>query len=152
MSQPTCGVYLVRNTVNGMAYVGSSANIEIRLATHRSKLASGKHPSKKLQEAWDKFGAQCFEFATIHPCEEEFLELFEQHFMNKLEAATKGYNTAPRPTARRIKSPGISEPTERAIQLVEQGWTAYAAAKKEGIALSTVYRALKREREKEQGK
>ena len=43
-----------------------------------------------------------------------------------------------------------SAATERALKLVLKGWTAYAAAKKEGIALSTIYRALKRE--KEQGK
>ncbi len=40
----------------------------------------------------------------------------------------------------------ISEPTARALKLVAKGWTAYAAAKKEGIALSTIYRALKREK------
>lgn len=38
----------------------------------------------------------------------------------------------------------ISEPTAKALKLVEKGWTAYAAAKKQGIALSTIYRALKR--------
>jgi transposase len=46
-----------------------------------------------------------------------------------------------------------SAATERALKLVAQGkMTPYAAAKKEGLALSTVYRALKRLREKEQGK
>jgi transposase len=41
----------------------------------------------------------------------------------------------------------ISEPTARALKLIARGWTAYAAAKKEGIALSTIYRALKRIKE-----
>jgi group I intron endonuclease len=143
------GVYSVKNTVTGAAYVGSSADIERRLATHKSQLLSGRHPSKKLQEAWNEYGEGCFEFSQIRLCEVEFLELFEQYFINKLEAATKGYNTALRPTARRVKSPGISEPTERALNLVAEGWTAYAAAKKEGLALSTIYRALKREKEKQ---
>jgi transposase len=48
------------------------------------------------------------------------------------------------------KTQPISQPTARALALVLKGWTAYAAAKKEGIALSTIYRALKRQ--KEQGK
>jgi transposase len=39
----------------------------------------------------------------------------------------------------------ISAATERALKLVAKGMTAYAAAKKEGIALSTIYRALKRQ-------
>lgn len=42
-----------------------------------------------------------------------------------------------------------SAATERAINLVSKGWTAYAAAKKEGLALSTIYRALKRIRQSE---
>lgn len=41
-----------------------------------------------------------------------------------------------------------SAAVDRALKLVLKGWTAYAAAKKEGIALSTIYRALKREKEK----
>ncbi len=32
----------------------------------------------------------------------------------------------------------------RALRLIDKGATAYAAAKKTGIALSTIYRALKR--------
>jgi DNA invertase Pin-like site-specific DNA recombinase len=37
-----------------------------------------------------------------------------------------------------------SAATEKALKLVKGGSTAYAAAKKTGIALSTIYRALKR--------
>jgi transposase len=47
------------------------------------------------------------------------------------------------------KTQPIAEPTARALKLVAKGWTAYAAAKKEGIALSTIYRALRREKEKQ---
>ena len=43
-----------------------------------------------------------------------------------------------------------SPATERALKLVAQGkMTPYAAAKKTGIALSTMYRSLKRLREAE---
>ena len=41
----------------------------------------------------------------------------------------------------------ISGATERALARVEKGETAYSAAKAEGIALSTIYRAVRRERE-----
>lgn len=43
----------------------------------------------------------------------------------------------------------VSADTQKALALVLKGWTPYAAAKKTGIALSTVYRALKRIREAE---
>jgi transposase len=45
-----------------------------------------------------------------------------------------------------------SAATERALKLVARGMTPYAAAKKEGLALSTIYRALKREQAKEKQK
>ena len=35
--------------------------------------------------------------------------------------------------------------TEKALKLVQKGLTPYAAAKKVGIALSTIYRALARQ-------
>lgn len=39
-----------------------------------------------------------------------------------------------------------SEVVTKALALVAKGMTPYAAAKKTGIALSTIYRALKRAR------
>lgn len=39
-----------------------------------------------------------------------------------------------------------SAEVNRALRLVAGGMTAYAAAKKTGIALSTIYRAIKRQR------
>lgn len=38
---------------------------------------------------------------------------------------------------------------DKALRMVARGSTAYAAAKKTGIALSTIYRALKRQREEQ---
>jgi len=40
--------------------------------------------------------------------------------------------------------PSQSPAVTRALSLVAKGSTAYAAAKKTGIALSTIYRAIKR--------
>jgi transposase len=39
--------------------------------------------------------------------------------------------------------------TDKALKMVDEGMTAYAAAKKVGIALSTIYRALRRREEAE---
>jgi len=45
-----------------------------------------------------------------------------------------------------------SSATDKALARIQAGETAYAAAKAEGIALSTIYRALKRIREVKQRK
>lgn len=42
-----------------------------------------------------------------------------------------------------------SAATVRALALVERGWTAYRAARHVGIALSTIYRAVARQRARE---
>lgn len=42
-----------------------------------------------------------------------------------------------------------SAATVRALALVERGWTAYRAAKHVGVALSTIYRAVARQRARE---
>jgi transposase len=42
-----------------------------------------------------------------------------------------------------------SAATVKALALVAQGWTAYRAAKHVGIALSTIYRAVARQRARE---
>jgi len=40
-----------------------------------------------------------------------------------------------------------SAATEKALKLIERGMTPYAAAKKVGIALSTIYRALAKKKQ-----
>lgn len=42
-----------------------------------------------------------------------------------------------------------SEAVAKALRLIAKGSTAYAAARKVGIALSTIYRAQKRARERQ---
>lgn len=41
-----------------------------------------------------------------------------------------------------------SSATDKALRMIARGSTAYAAAKAVGIALPTIYRALKRQRER----
>lgn len=43
-----------------------------------------------------------------------------------------------------------SAATVQALALIERGWTAYRAAKHVGIALSTIYRAVARQRAREE--
>jgi predicted DNA-binding protein (UPF0251 family) len=48
-----------------------------------------------------------------------------------------------------MKAARDSSATTQALRLIDsRGWTAYKAAKHVGIALSTIYRALKRRRER----
>lgn len=60
-----CGIYIIRNLVNDKIYVGSSVNIKRRFAQHKSTLRHNTHKNKHLQNAWNKYGEENFEFVTI---------------------------------------------------------------------------------------
>lgn len=60
-----CGVYRIVNLVNNNTYIGSSININRRLTQHRLELRCNKHPNHYLQNAWNKYGEENFEFQII---------------------------------------------------------------------------------------
>lgn len=78
----TIGVYLIRNTVNGKVYVGSSSNVEKRFGDHKRHLRRGAHTSCHLQEAWKLYGEESFVFTLKMECEENRLLEVEQEYMD----------------------------------------------------------------------
>ena len=62
------GVYEIVNKINGHRYVGSAVNIQNRWREHKSKLIRGRHHSRHLQNAWDKYGAGAFDFNVLELC------------------------------------------------------------------------------------
>lgn len=61
----TAGVYKILCKANGRFYIGSSHNIEARWREHRCRLGRNKHHSQHMQAAWNKYGADNFEFSII---------------------------------------------------------------------------------------
>ena len=59
------GVYKILNRKNGKFYIGSSVDIEKRFNSHRKKLIAGTHNNKHLQNAWNKYGEDSFEFFVL---------------------------------------------------------------------------------------
>jgi group I intron endonuclease len=58
-------VYQIKNKIDNKIYVGSTNNISKRWHTHRKKLSINKHHSPYLQNAWNKYGEECFLFEII---------------------------------------------------------------------------------------
>lgn len=77
------GVYQIRNTRNGKAYVGSAANFRIRSRTHLLALRRGHHHSAALQRSWDKYGEESFVFEVIEACSREDLISREQIHLDR---------------------------------------------------------------------
>lgn len=58
-------IYKIRNVVNQKFYVGSTTNMYERTRNHRTRLRRGRHHSRHLQAAWNKYGEECFVFEVV---------------------------------------------------------------------------------------
>ena len=99
------GVYMIRNGTNGKAYIGSSANIVSRLHNHESKLLSGNHPCKEMQNDFDDghhFSFDVLEAFPVHrngdrslvtKNQKMKLRSSEWKFIQKFDSINHGYNT-----------------------------------------------------------
>nr|UVX74785.1 MAG: GIY-YIG catalytic domain protein [Bacteriophage sp.] len=59
------GVYLISNNVNGKCYVGSTIHLDQRRKEHFSRLANNKHINAHLQNAYNKYGREAFDFEIL---------------------------------------------------------------------------------------
>lgn len=63
-------------------YVGSSTNLRKRHTNHVSQLRRNVHHNVHLQNAWNKYGEDAFEFVVLEECAVECLTEREQHWMD----------------------------------------------------------------------
>lgn len=60
------GVYIIENMMTGRKYVGSSStDLDRRLYLHRWMLIKGVHENCKLQNSWNKWGEDAFDFYVV---------------------------------------------------------------------------------------
>jgi hypothetical protein len=74
------GLYKITNILSELTYIGRSENISRRWREHKANLIKGTHRNKKLQEDFDFYGMECFEFEIIKECslsELAYMELDE---------------------------------------------------------------------------
>ena len=61
----TACVYKITNKITGKIYVGETTWKHQRWTTHKSQLKRNQHESKPLQEEYNKYGIDSFEFLII---------------------------------------------------------------------------------------
>ena len=86
------GIYCIENTKNHKKYIGQSIDIYQRWYTHKSKLNMNKHHSHHLQQAWNKYGDNCFIFYIIESCDESLLNEREIYWIKYYNTYFDGYN------------------------------------------------------------
>lgn len=87
------GVYAIVNKTNDKFYIGSASRIGIspsdsgfytRWYSHIASLNSNSSQCTYLQNAWNKYGEENFEFKIIHKCPPEECIQYEQLYLNFL--------------------------------------------------------------------
>lgn len=78
-----CGIYKITSP-SGNFYIGSARAIDKRWREHRNDLRKGKHHSKPLQRAFEKYGEEGFAFSKVIVCDRKDLLVYEQRFIDTL--------------------------------------------------------------------
>ena len=91
------GIYKIINKINGKYYVGSSKNLSSkkgnRLSRHKTDLKYNRHVNKKLQNAYNKYGIDNFDFVVVEECQQHELLIKEQSYLNEASKNKKNcYN------------------------------------------------------------
>lgn len=88
------GVYQIYNTKTNKRYIGSSLCVSRRWPQHLYLLRNGKHHSKHLQNAWDKYGEGSFVFECLEYCDPEQLLQLEHKYIIEYDSTNRefGYN------------------------------------------------------------
>lgn len=94
-------IYIIKNKINKKAYVGSTNNFSRRVSQHKTKLKHGAGMNKELQQDYNKYGAEAFEFIPILLTTEEQRYADEAAIIEQLDAINHGYNVNI-PTSRKI--------------------------------------------------
>lgn len=65
------GIYRIKNLINGKLYIGQTSDRFIeRYWNHCWKLNNKTHDNNYLQNSWNKYGEENFEFSVIHVLKE----------------------------------------------------------------------------------
>ena len=79
------GIYKIVNVKTGDFYIGSSNNLEKRRKSHLYLLKNNRNKCKILQNAWDKYGEENFEWEILAYTPKEYLFKLEQFFVDCLK-------------------------------------------------------------------
>ena len=117
-----CGVYEIRNMVNGHRYIGSSCHIMKRWQNHQEKLKRGIHHSRYLQRAYNLYGTESFKLFFLMQCGPKELIEQEQFWIDECQPE---YNMSRHAAGGSLHGSGkgriVSEETRRKSSISHKG-------------------------------
>lgn len=88
MPEAISGVYLIKNTSNGMTYVGQSKDVERRIRQH----FHDKRNPKQFIDYAIRAGKKDFQWEILEACPIEDLDYLEEYYIYYFDSINKGYN------------------------------------------------------------
>jgi len=77
------GIYKIQSVIKPeRIYIGSAVVISTRWDNHLSRLRLNKHPNRKLQNHFNKYGEADLSFSILLGCDKEYLIVNEQFFID----------------------------------------------------------------------
>lgn len=86
------GIYIIVCIKSDNIYIGSSNNLQKRWNEHQRRLNKSDHDNSHLQRAWNKYGAQAFQFKVLEYCSIDQLDEREQHYIKIYKTRGICYN------------------------------------------------------------
>lgn len=113
----TFGIYRIINTVNGKSYIGKTGmNFGDRWDCHRAQLNGGYHDNPHLQNAWNKYGQDAFEFEVIETVDDvSLLNELEIAYINQYREKDECYNISDGGDGGYLLGKHMSEDTKKKI-------------------------------------
>jgi group I intron endonuclease len=85
-------IYEIQNTVTGFKYIGCSKHVQKRWKGHARELNCNKHGNEHLQNAWNKYGQEIFNFEIVAEYNNETTMFLEEKRL--IENSQNLYNIA----------------------------------------------------------
>ncbi len=123
MVKKIIGIYGIRHKLSKLIYVGSSCNIINRWRRHRWLLRLDKHPNPYLQNAWNKYGEEAFEFIILEEIENlENLSIKEKYWMDYYKSYLDNYGYNAKLITKDDEQRYTPKELERAGKHIKEAW------------------------------
>lgn len=88
------GIYIVHNKKNDKAYICASSNVQRAISQLKYMLRNDKCPNNALQEDWNYYGSETFEFKLLEKCFEPDFYPYKKKWIEHYQATNElyGYN------------------------------------------------------------
>lgn len=89
--EKVCGIYCIENLINHKKYIGQSIDIEMRWRGHKSELRRSIHINDYLQNAWNKYGEDNFQFYILEECANNIMDDRERYYIMLYNTVNRDY-------------------------------------------------------------